>query len=55
MNITNHDLDWKADAPDLLKIPETYLTNKGDFWVAIENSDLIGTTGFQDMRNNQAI
>lgn len=53
MNIKINDLDWKADAPDLLKIPEIYLTNKGDFWAATENSKLIGTIGFQDMGNGQ--
>ena len=53
MDIKVNDLGWRADAPELLEIPETYLTNKGKFWLAVENNKLVGTVGLQDMGNDQ--
>jgi N-acetylglutamate synthase-like GNAT family acetyltransferase len=53
MDIKINDLHWKADAPELLRIQETYLTDKGNFWIATEDGKIVGTTGLQDMGNNQ--
>jgi ribosomal protein S18 acetylase RimI-like enzyme len=38
---------------DLLKISETYQTNKGNFWIAIENDKVVGTIGLIDYGNNR--
>lgn len=32
-----------ADQPDLLKIEQIYQVNNGDFWLALDNDEVIGT------------
>ena len=32
-----------AEQPDLLNIHEAYLNNRGNFWVAIDNGQVVGT------------
>ena len=42
------------DQPDLLNIEKVYLKNKGNFWVAVENMQVIGTIALIDIDNKQA-
>lgn len=37
-----------ADQPDLLKIPEVYQQNGGNFWVAVAENEVIGTIALID-------
>ncbi len=38
-----------ADQPDLLDIPSFYCRDKGNFWVALDGKDIVGTVGFKDI------
>lgn len=40
------------DQPDLCSIPNFYQTGKGDFWVARNNGNVIGTIGLKDIGNS---
>jgi ribosomal protein S18 acetylase RimI-like enzyme len=39
--------------PDLLKISETYQKDKGNFWIAVENEEVVGTIGLRNYGNNR--
>ena len=39
--------------PDLLDIPGYYRQGKGNFWVALNDSEVIGTIALIDIGNNQ--
>lgn len=43
-----------AQQPDLLNIQQVYGSNKGNFWVATEGDDVVGTIGLIDIGNKQA-
>lgn len=40
--------------PDLLQIPQFYQTKKGNFWIALDNQQVVGTIALIDIDNNQA-
>jgi len=42
------------EQPDLGKIPTFYQVNQGNFWVALEQGNVIGTIGLLDIGNRQA-
>ena len=42
------------DQPDLLDIKDVYFKKYGNFWVAVENEQVIGTIALIDMDNGQA-
>lgn len=42
------------DQPDLLIIPDFYQKNKGNFWVAISNNELVGSIGLIDIGHQSA-
>jgi GNAT superfamily N-acetyltransferase len=42
------------DQPDLLNIKDVYCRKGGNFWVAVENEQVIGTIALIDMSNGQA-
>jgi N-acetylglutamate synthase-like GNAT family acetyltransferase len=42
------------DQPDLLNIKDVYCRKGGNFWVAVENEQVIGTIALIDMGNGQA-
>jgi N-acetylglutamate synthase-like GNAT family acetyltransferase len=42
------------DQPDLFKISEFYQTEKGNFWIALEQQKVVGTIALIDIGNNQA-
>jgi len=42
------------DQPDLLDIPDYYQKNRGNFWVALHNEDVVGTISLLDIGNDQA-
>jgi GNAT superfamily N-acetyltransferase len=42
------------DQPDLLNIKDVYCIKGGNFWVAVENDQIIGTIALIDMGNGQA-
>lgn len=44
-----------SDQPDLLNIPNIYQTNKGNFWLAIENGEVVGTIALIDINESFAI
>ncbi len=54
LDIRLNEMGWKTPPDDLLDIPNVYLTNKGNFWIVVDNDKLIGTAGVKDMKNNQA-
>ncbi len=39
--------------PDLLKIPEVYQKDNGNFWMALQGDNVIGTIGLFDIGNQQ--
>src|SRR5262245_50121845 len=39
--------------PDLLDIPAFYRKGKGNFWVALSNSDVVGTIGLLDIGDGE--
>lgn len=41
------------DQPDLVDVPAFYLRGAGNFWVAIEDGQLLGTIGLLDIGNAQ--
>ena len=41
------------DQPDLLAIPQAYQTGAGNFWIAIERGEVIGTVGLIDIGQRQ--
>ncbi len=41
------------DQPDLLDIPDFYQTGKGNFWVALVHSEVVGTISLLDIGRNQ--
>lgn len=40
--------------PDLLHIPDFYQTGKGNFWLAFDARELVGTIALKDIGNHQA-
>ena len=42
------------DQPDLLNIENFYCSKNGNFWVALENDDIIGTIALIDIENDQS-
>jgi len=42
------------DQPDLLDIPDYYQKNRGNFWVALHNEDVVGTISLLDIGNGQS-
>ncbi|MCI1274377.1 MAG: GNAT family N-acetyltransferase [Clostridiaceae bacterium] len=43
------------EQPDLLNIPFFYEKNGGEFWIAINNEDVIGTFAFMNYGNGNAV
>ncbi len=43
------------DQPDLNQIESYYQTNKGNFWIALENKKIIGTIALLDIDNQTAV
>jgi N-acetylglutamate synthase-like GNAT family acetyltransferase len=43
-----------ADQPDLLNIENFYCRGLGNFWIAIEDAQLVGTIGLIDIGNGQS-
>jgi N-acetylglutamate synthase-like GNAT family acetyltransferase len=41
--------------PDLFNISETYQTNKGNFWIAIEKEKVVGTIGLRNYGDNRGL
>lgn len=41
------------DQPDLKAIPEFYQTGTGDFWVAVQDDQVIGSIGLRDIGAGQ--
>lgn len=44
-----------ADQPDLLHIPEIYQTRQGNFWIARDGNQVIGTIGLIDVGDHQGV
>ena len=42
------------DQPDLRNIPDYYQKNRGNFWVALHNEDVVGTISLLDIGNGQS-
>ncbi|KTB90036.1 GNAT family acetyltransferase [Pseudomonas syringae ICMP 11293] len=42
------------DQPDLKAIPDFYQTGTGDFWVAVQDDQVIGSIGLRDIGSGQA-
>ena len=43
----------KEDQPDLSDIPNFYQSGKGNFWVALDNNQVVGTISLIDIGNSQ--
>lgn len=43
-----------ADQPDLLTIEDVYQSKKGNFWIALNGEQVIGTIGLIDIGNRQS-
>lgn len=43
-----------ADQPDLLDVKNFYCKGKGNFWIATENDQLVGTIALIDIGNGQS-
>jgi N-acetylglutamate synthase-like GNAT family acetyltransferase len=43
-----------TDQPDLLSISQSYQTNNGNFWMALDQTRVVGTIALIDIGNNQA-
>jgi N-acetylglutamate synthase-like GNAT family acetyltransferase len=43
-----------ADQPDLKIIPEFYQQGLGNFWLALDQGEVVGTIALVDIQNNQA-
>jgi N-acetylglutamate synthase-like GNAT family acetyltransferase len=41
------------DQPDLLNVSSFYLTGAGGFWLALSESEVVGTIALRDIGNNQ--
>lgn len=44
-----------SDQPDLLDIPQHYGAGASNFWIALDETRLIGTTGFVDLGSKQGL
>ena len=42
------------DQPDLFKIPDFYQTKSGNFWIALDGDNVVGTISLVDLGNQQA-
>jgi N-acetylglutamate synthase-like GNAT family acetyltransferase len=42
------------EQPGLLRIPDFYQKDKGNFWIAVDNDRVVGTTALLDIGNHQA-
>ena len=42
------------DQPDLRNIPNYYQKNRGNFWIALHNEDVVGTISLLDIGNGQS-
>ena len=40
-----------ADQPDLLQIPQFYQSGAGNFWVALDGEEVVGTVALLDIGN----
>lgn len=43
-----------ADQPDLLDIPGFYQSGRGNFWVALDQGQVVGTIGLRDIGEGRA-
>ncbi len=43
------------DQPDLRRIPEFYQTKRGDFWVALQGDEVVGTIALIDFGSGGAV
>lgn len=43
----------KEDQPDLMDIPNFYQANKGNFWIALYNNQVVGTISLLNIGNQQ--
>jgi len=43
------------ERPDLFKISETYQKDKGNFWIAVEKENVVGTIGLRNCDNNHGL
>jgi len=43
-----------ADQPDLQDIPGYYLNGTGNFWIAVENAQVVGTVALKDIGDGAA-
>ncbi|MFA5021959.1 MAG: GNAT family N-acetyltransferase [Patescibacteria group bacterium] len=49
INILENEFNFlKIKRPDLWQIAKTYQTAKGNFWLALDTSDVVGTIALQD-------
>jgi N-acetylglutamate synthase-like GNAT family acetyltransferase len=56
VGIQRHEfgIDISADEqPDLASIPSFYQTGRGNFWVALDSGDVVGTISLKDIGNDQ--
>lgn len=42
------------EQPGLLKIPDFYQKDKGNFWIAVDHEQVVGTTALLDLGKHQA-
>ena len=43
----------KSGRPDLYRIPQEYQISNGNFWLAIDGEDVVGTVALRDCGDNQ--
>lgn len=53
MDIKANELGWEKDAVDLHDIPNIYLKNSGNFWIATDKDKIVGTIALKDMNDHQ--
>lgn len=53
MDIKANEIGWKSDAYELRDIPKYYLGGGGNFWIALDDDKIIGTTALENMGNGQ--
>jgi GNAT superfamily N-acetyltransferase len=56
--ILRDELGFAADAshqPDLLDVPRHYGAAASNFWLALDGTRLVGTTGFVDLGSNRGL
>jgi len=52
-SVRTAEIGWKSEPEDLHDIPKFYLKDGGNFWMAVDDGDVVGTVALKNMGKNR--